>query len=136
LSVRTGGQQDVTKTHVLWKETKGVPEVPSPLVCQGRVYLIRSGGLLVCRELESGKLVYENRIDSPGGYFASPVLADGCLYLASDRGTVTVVRAGDALEVVSRNEFQEPILASPAIVEGTLFLRSDKHLWALREKSQ
>ena len=86
LSVQTGGTQDVTKSRVLWKETKGVPEVPSPLIWQGRVYLIRSGGLLVCRDLEKGALIYENRIGFPGGYFASPTLAGGCLYLASDRG--------------------------------------------------
>jgi len=69
LAVETGGKQDVSETKVLWKETKGVPEVPSPLVWQGRIYLIRSGGILVCRDLETGKLIYENRIDSPGGIF-------------------------------------------------------------------
>jgi outer membrane protein assembly factor BamB len=130
LAVRTGGKGDVTASQVLWKETRGVPEVPSPLVWHGRTYFIRSGGLLVCRDLETGKLIYENRIESPGGYFASPVLAGGRIYLASDRGTVTVVRAGDVFEVLARNELGEPIMASPAAVENTLLVRSTRQLWA------
>jgi hypothetical protein len=85
--------------------------------------------------LETGKLIYENRIDSPGGYFASPVLAGGLIYLASDRGTVTVVRAGDSFEVLARNEFKEPIMASPVIVENTLLIRSGEWLWALADQN-
>jgi outer membrane protein assembly factor BamB len=135
LSVRTGGKEDVTQSQVLWKETKGVPEIPSPLVWHGRLYLVRSGGILVCRDLETGKLIYENRIDSPGGYFASPVLAGGLIYLASDRGTVTVVRAGDTFEVLARNELKEPIMASPVIVDNTLLIRSSERLWALADRN-
>lgn len=130
LAVRTGGKENVTESQVLWKETRGVPEVPSPLVWHNRLYLVRSGGLLVCRDLESGKLIYEERIEAPGGYFASPVLADGRLYLASDRGTVTVVKAGDALVVLARNELGDPIFASPAIADNRLYIRSSKRLWA------
>jgi len=133
LAVRTGGKKNVTKSNVVWKETRGVPEVPSPLVWQGRLYLIRSGGILVCRDVQTGNLIYEERIDSPGGYFASPVLADGRVYLASDRGTVTVVKAGDKLEVLARNELGDPILASPGIADNTLFLRSTKQLWAFKD---
>jgi outer membrane protein assembly factor BamB len=133
LAVRTGGKGNVTESQVQWKETRGVPEVPSPLAWQNRVFLIRSGGLLVCRDLETGKQLYEERIDAPGGYFASPVLACGRLYLASDRGTVTVVKAGDALEVLARNELGDPIFASPAVADNRLYIRSSKRLWAFGE---
>jgi outer membrane protein assembly factor BamB len=132
-SVRTGGSQDVTASNIVWKETKAVPEAPSPLVWDGRVYLIRSGGNLACRDLETGKLIYEKQTESRGGYFASPVVADGRIYLASDRGTVTVIKAGDAFEVLARNELNDRIMASPAIVENTLYIRSDKHLWAFAQ---
>jgi outer membrane protein assembly factor BamB len=135
LAVRTGGNEDVTESHVLWKETRGVPEVPSPLVWHDRLYLIRNGGLLVCRDLQTGKLIYENRIGSPGGYYASPALADGRIYVASDGGTVTVVKAGDEFEVLARNDLRESVLASPAIADNTLYIRSSKHLWAFKEKS-
>jgi len=130
ISVRTGGSQDVTPSHVTWKETKAVPEVPSPLAYQGRVYLIRSGGILACRDLETGKLIYEKPTDSRGGYFASPVAAEGRIYIASDRGTVTVIKAGDACEVLARNDLNDRIMASPALAENTLYVRSAKQLWA------
>jgi outer membrane protein assembly factor BamB len=131
LTVRSGGKLDVTSSQVMWRQTKAVPEIPSPLVWQGRLYLIRSGGLLSCRDLESGTQIYDNRIDSPGGYFASPVLADGRIYLASDRGAITVVKAGDAFEVLAHNDLGDPVIASPAIAENVLYIRSAHRLWAL-----
>ena len=134
VSVRTGGSQDVSASHIAWKETKAVPEVPSPLVWDRRVYLIRSGGNLACRDLETGKLIYEKQTESRGGYFASPVVADARIYVASDRGTVTVIKAGDAFEVLARNELNERIVASPAVVENALYIRSDKHLWAFGQR--
>jgi outer membrane protein assembly factor BamB len=134
VSVRTGGKGDVGKSHVVWKESKGVPEVPSPVVWKDRVYMIRSGGLLVCRELESGKLVYEERIDSPGIYFASPVAADGRIYVASDQGEVTVINAGDKLEVLTHNKLGDTIASSPAVADNALYVRSTKTLWAFRSK--
>jgi outer membrane protein assembly factor BamB len=134
LAVRAGGKRDVTPERVLWRQTQGVPEIPSPLVWQGRVYLIRNGGLLACRDLATGALIYDNRIDAPGGYFASPVLADGRIYLASDGGAITVVKAGDAFEVLAHNELGDPIIASPAIAENTFYVRSAKRLWAFGRK--
>jgi outer membrane protein assembly factor BamB len=128
-SVRTGGSGDVTKSHVTWKESKGAPEVPSPLVYQGRVYLIRSDGILCCRDLETGKLIYEKATDSRGGYFASPVAADGRIYIASDRGAITVIKSGDAFEVLARNDLNDRIMASPALAENTLYVRSAKSIW-------
>jgi outer membrane protein assembly factor BamB len=94
--------------------------------------MIRSGGLLVCRELESGKLIYEERIDSPGAYFASPVAADGRIYVASDQGEVTVIKAGDKMEVLAHSKLGDAIAASPAVAENTLYVRSTKALWAFR----
>ena len=135
LAVRIGGKLDVTAARVLWRETQGVPEIPSPLVWQNRLYLIRSGGLLSCRDLGTGSLLYDNRIDATGGYFASPVLADGRIYLASDRGTITVVKAGDAFEILAHNELAEPVFASPAIAENSIYFRSAKTLWAFGRKN-
>ena len=136
VSVRTGGSGDVTRSHVAWKESKGVPEVPSPLVYQGRLYQIRSGGILACRDLETGNLIYEKPTDSRGGYFASPIAAEGRIYIASDRGTVTVIKTGDAFEVLARNGLNDRIMASPALAENTLYVRSTKQLWAFGSKRQ
>jgi outer membrane protein assembly factor BamB len=127
--VRAGGQGDVSKTHVVWQEAKGVPEIPSPLVYNHHVYLVRSGGLLACRSLETGKLVFDERVDAPGGYFASPLGADGRVYLASDAGVVTVVEAGEELHVLARNDLGEGIFASPAAVDQALYVRTARHLF-------
>jgi outer membrane protein assembly factor BamB len=136
MCVRTGGKDDATKSQILWQETKAVPEVPSPLVWRHRLYLIRNGGLLACRDLETGKLIYDERLDAPGGYFASPVLVEGRIFLASDRGTVTVVKAGDSFAPLARNDLGEPIIASPAVSDDTLYIRSAGHLWAFAEKNK
>jgi outer membrane protein assembly factor BamB len=110
-----------------------VPEVPSPLVWQGRLYLIRSGSILVCRELETGKLIYEERIAPPNGYFASPVIANGCLFFASDRGNITVVKAGDLPEILAQNKLGASVFASPAIADNALYVRTAGHLWVFEE---
>ena len=128
--VRVGGQGEVTKTHVNWQDGRGVPEIPSPLVYRDRIYLVRNGGLLACRNLANGKVIFDERIEAPGGYFASPIAADGRLYLASDRGMITVVEAGDQLHVLARNDVGEPVFASPAAVDGALYIRGSQHLWA------
>lgn len=134
--VRLGGEGDVTKTHLVWQESKGIPEIPSPLVLEKRVYLIRNGGLLACRDLATGKVIYDERIEAPGGYYASPLAADGRIYLASDRGVVTVLKASDHLEVLARNDLSEPVFASPAAVKDILYIRSNAHLWAFRQAGQ
>ena len=130
VAVRVGGKQDVTATHVIWTELKGVPEVPSPLVYRHRAYYIKNGGLLTCRDAKTGKALFEERVGTPAGYYASPVAGGGKIYLASDRGTVTVLEAGDALQVQSRNDFGEKIMATPALLDGKLYVRSTKHLYA------
>ena len=82
------------------------------------------------REIATGEQIYEERIDAPGGYFASPLLADGRVYLGSDRGTVTVVQPGDALQVLARNELGDPIIASPAVANNRFYIGSSKRLRA------
>lgn len=128
-AVRTGGQGDSTN-RLVWSEPKGVPEVPSPLLFRGRVYYIKNGGIFTCREPQTGKSLYDERVGAEGGYYASPVAADGRIYVASDRGVITVLKAGDTFTVLSRAELKETIMATPAIVDNKLYVRSAGHLWA------
>jgi len=130
MAVRVGGKGDVAKSHVQWAEARGVPEVPSPLLYKDRLYLVKSGGLVVSREAATGKTVYQGRLGAPGGYYASPIAADGRIYAASDQGTVVVFEAGDTLQVLARNELPEPIMATPAIVDGRIYVRTLSHLYA------
>jgi outer membrane protein assembly factor BamB len=131
MAVRTGGNGDVTKSHIVWQELRGVPEVPSPLVYQDRVWMIKTGGLLTCLALADGKSIFQQRVGQAGGYYASPVASGGRIYVASDYGIVTVVETSDG-KVLARTELPDGIYATPAIVEGTLYVRTAKELFAFR----
>lgn len=129
-AVRTGGTGDVTESHRVWSEPKGVPEVPSPLLYRGRLYGVKNGGLFLCRDAVDGRTVFEERLGAPGGYFASPVAADGRIYTASDRGVITVIAAADQLRVLAQADLKEAIMGTPALAEDKLYVRSAGHLWA------
>jgi outer membrane protein assembly factor BamB len=128
-AVPTGGSGDVTNT-LAWIDAKGVPEVPSPLFYRGHLYYVRNGGLFTCRDPQTGKALYDERVGAEGGYYASPVAADGRIYIASDRGVVTVLQAGATFKVLSRTDLKEIIMATPAIVDDKLYVRSAAYLWA------
>jgi outer membrane protein assembly factor BamB len=130
LAIRPGGEGDVTATNVLWQEKRSVPEVPSPLVYRNRVYMVRDGGVVTCLDAGTGKLLYRERLGAGGSYFSSPVAAGGRIYVASAEGKVIVFAAGDRLEVLARNDLQEPIMATPAIADGRLYVRTASHLYA------
>ncbi len=130
LAVRLGGEGDVTDTHVAWQARKGIPEVPSPLYYNHRIYTIKNGGIVFCRNAKTGKEIYKGRVGATGGYYSSPIAGDGKVYTASDRGVVTVLKAGDRLEVLARNDLDEPIMATPAIADGKLYVRTQRHLYA------
>lgn len=133
--VRTGGVGDVTQSHRVWEEPRGVGEVSSPLAYQGLVYLVKNGGVLTVRSLEDGELAYTKRVQgAAGGYYASPVAANGRVYLANDAGVVTVIEAGPNLNIVSRCDIGEPVYATPALVGNELYLRTAKHLIAFGPK--
>jgi outer membrane protein assembly factor BamB len=133
LAVRVGGQGDVKGKQVLWTQTKGIPEVPSLVLYRERLYAVKSGGVLTCRSQKTGQALFEERLQAGGGYFASPIAAGGRVYTSSDRGVITIIRASDKLEVLGQAELKEPILATPAIVEGKLYVRTEKHLFAFGE---
>lgn len=131
VAIRPGGAGDITGTHVAWKQTRGLPYVPSPLCYRGRVYLVKSGGLVSCFEARTGRPFYqEERLGALGDYYASPIAADGRIYAASQNGVVVVLDDGEALNVLARNDLGEGIMATPAIVEGRLYVRTLTHLWA------
>ena len=126
-----GGKGDLTPTHVKWETTRGLPYVASPLAHRGRVYLVKAGGFISCLDLTTGKAHYESeRLGVPGEYYATPVAVGEHIVICAQRGTAFVIRASDTLEILSRNELGEALSATPAVVENTLYLRGEKHLWA------
>ncbi len=135
MAVRAGGEGNVTKTNRVWEESRGIPEISSALVYGKRIYQVRSGGLVVCREEETGKQIYEERLTAHGGYYASPVAADGRIYLASDEGVITVMKAGDEFAELGHYDLGEGVKATPALAQGMIIVRSAEHLWAFGERA-
>jgi outer membrane protein assembly factor BamB len=129
-AVRLNGKGDVTKENIAWSQPKGVPEVPSSLYYRKRLYLVKSGGLATCLEAATGKILFQERLGVVGGFFASPVASGGRIYASSDAGKVVVFEAKDSLSVLGTNDLEEPIMATPAIVEGKLYVRSASRLCA------
>jgi outer membrane protein assembly factor BamB len=132
-AIKAGEKGDVTDTNVLWKEKRSVPEVPSPLYYDGRVYMIKNGGIVSCMDAGSGKLLYRERLGAAGLYCSSPICADGRIYIASGNGVITVFKAGDTLQVLARNKLGEKVFATPAVVDNKLYVRTVKHMYAFGE---
>jgi outer membrane protein assembly factor BamB len=130
-ALRTPGTGDVTGTHVVWKAKRGAATVPSPLFYRGRLYLIQDGGRLTCYRAKTGEALYEQeRLETEGQYWASPIAADGKVYFASTRGNIAVIEAADTAKVLARNKLGERITATPAIADDKLYVRTASHLWA------
>ncbi len=133
VAIRLGGSGDVSKSHLLWRAEKNVPEVPSPLVHDGRLYALRNGGVLSCFAADSGELLYRKRLGAGGGYFSSPLAVDGKILAASGEGVITLIQAGDEFQVLAKNDLGEPIFATPAVVEDTLYVRTLEGMYAFSQ---
>jgi outer membrane protein assembly factor BamB len=133
-ALKPGGSGELTKTHVLWKKTKGLPYVSSAIFYRGQYVMVKDGGLVTAYAAKTGKEVYvQKRAVAAGRYYASPVAANGYIYFtALDDGASTVLRAGtEAPEVVARNpKLGERVAATPAIADDTLYIRTAGHLYA------
>jgi outer membrane protein assembly factor BamB len=132
MAVRAGGAGDVTDSRVLWRYAKGTAYVPSPVVVDGLVYLMTDKGLLTCLDASSGEVKYEGaRPPAPSTFMASPVVVAGRILLMSLDGDTFVVKAGATHEVVRTNSLGEPIAASAAVAGGRLYIRGERHLFAI-----
>ena len=134
LAIRPGGSGDLANTDaIVWRYTKGTAYVPSPILYDEFVYLMTDKGLLTCLDVKTGALQYEGgRVPVPATFTASPVAFDGLLLLTSEDGETFVVRAGPKHEVIRTNSIGEPVYASPALANKTIFIRGEKHLFAIR----
>jgi outer membrane protein assembly factor BamB len=130
VAIRSGGKGDVSESHVKWNTNEGVGQIASPLVYRGRVYVVKHGGIVTCFNAETGETIYSEKLGQRVYYFASPVAADGKVYFCSYLGTVFVVQAGDTFKVLSRNKLAKRINATPALVDGKIYLRTSDHMMA------
>jgi outer membrane protein assembly factor BamB len=129
LAVRPGGRGDVSKSHVVWEVKTGAPYVSSLLFYDGLIYMATETGIASCVDAADGKLLWRERL---GGVFsASPMGANGKVYLVNENGETFVLNAGRQFQVLHKNVIEERTLASPAVSGGRLFLRTDDHLLAI-----
>jgi outer membrane protein assembly factor BamB len=135
-ALKPGGQGDIsvpenaaTGPFLAWRTEPGGPYTTTPLAYSGLLYTVRDEGIATAYELTTGKRVYQERTNTT--HAASPVASDGKLYLAAEGGEVLVVKAGRTFEVVARNDMGEPIMATPAIANGTLYVRTQGHLYGI-----
>jgi outer membrane protein assembly factor BamB len=132
LAVRLGGEGDVTESHVELVERQSIPEVPSPLYDDGRVYFVKNGGILTCLNATTGERLYRKRVGASGTYYASPVLCGDMLLIASATGVVTAIDvSGETPEVLAKNDFGEAIFATPAVIDGMVLARTAGRLFAI-----
>ena len=130
IAVSGGGRGNITASHVQWTVNEGVGQVASPLVYGGRAYLVKHGGNMTCFNATTGERIYSEKLGHRVYYFASPVAADGKIYVCSDMGRVFVIQAGDAFKLLSQNRIGERIKTTPALVDGKVYLRTAKHMMA------
>jgi outer membrane protein assembly factor BamB len=131
-ALKADGKGDVTdnESAFYWKREKETPDVPSPLIVDGLVYLCRENGNLICVDAKTGEEYYNERT-TPDRHRASPVYADGKIYLCARKGIVTVVKAGKNFEILAKNDLVDSISSSPAVSNGRIYFRTFKALYAV-----
>jgi outer membrane protein assembly factor BamB len=129
LAVRPDGEGDVTGTHIAWSTTRGAPFTPSPIAVGDELYVINDLGVLSCLDAKTGKLHYQQRLG--GNHSASPIFADGRIYFLSEEGAATVIAPGTTFQKLAVNEINGATLASMAVANGSIFIRSLTHLYRI-----
>jgi len=122
-----GASGNATESHVKWRHEKGVPLTPSALAVGNELYFVSDAGVATCLDVETGKVHWTKRLG--GNFSASPVFAAGRIYFQSEEGTTHVVAADTSFQLLATNDIEERTLASAAVSENAIFIRSESHLW-------
>jgi outer membrane protein assembly factor BamB len=141
-AIRPGGSGDITlkegqesNDFVAWSKKQGGPYMATPVVYDGLLYTCGMNGVIACYNVKTGERVYQKRLGEGGAFTASPVAADGKVYFTSEDGDVFVVKAGVSYGLLAKNPIGEVCMASPAISDGTVFVRAEHHLFAIADRA-
>ena len=132
LAVRADGAGDVTRSHVVWRLQRGAPLTPSPILVGGELYFVTDFGIATCVDALTGDVHWQERLG--GNHSASPVFAGGRIYFQNEAGVTTVIAPGAEFDVLARNRLDGSTLASMAVSDGALFVRTDTHLYRIEEQ--
>ena len=129
LAIRPDGSGNVTKTHVVWRDTAGASYVPSPIAIGDYFLVVADNGVASCFVAETGERHWRERL--PGGHSASIIAANGLAYFISDEGIVSVLKPGPEFKVIAQSEVGENVYASPAVYGDQFFIRGEEHLFCI-----
>lgn len=129
LAIKVDGSGNVTDTHIAWREKKAVPHNPSPLIIGDELYTVSDNGIATCFDVKSGTVHWRERVG--GNHSASPLHGDGRIYLQSEQGEGVVIAVGKKFEILARNDIEERTLASYAVGDGALFIRTIENLYRI-----
>jgi outer membrane protein assembly factor BamB len=142
-ALKPGARGDITlkegqtsSEYIAWSQMKGGPYTPTPIVYGEQLYICSNNGILTAYNARTGERVYQQRLGNGGAYSASPVAADGKIYFSSEDGEIHVVKAGPKYELLSTNHVGEVLMATPAISDGMIFVRSMKHMIGIGETAE
>jgi len=134
IAIKADSKGELNDSAVIWMITKNIAEVPSPIFYKNRAYMIKDGGFITCVDPENGNVLYQTRIGNPGPYMASPIAANGLLYIFGYNGKLKILKAGDEFKVVGEHDFKDNIGATPAIIGNTIYIRTNHGLLAYSDK--
>lgn len=135
LAIRAGERGNLNESHQLWTSRNG-PDVPSPVTDGKYFYIVNDKGIARCLDAKTGKEIWGPQRLKPGDYSASPVLADNKIYIISEEGLTTVLKAGPKFEVLAENDLGDQCLSSPAISDGQIFLRTAQFLYCVGKRTK
>jgi outer membrane protein assembly factor BamB len=134
LAIKHGGRGDLTGSGVVWQMQKFLPNVPSPLIYDGVLYLVKDGGILSSIDAKTGKILKQGRLTGAlDTYYSSPVGADGKIYLFSQNGKATVLKAAGDWEILATNDMEEQVFATPAMIGNRMYVRTTGALYCFEQ---
>jgi outer membrane protein assembly factor BamB len=134
VAVRPDGNGDVTETHVAWRLTRGVPKKPSLLLVDDLMFMVGDTGIVSAVAARTGEVLWSGRLE--GSYSASPLWADGRLYVFNEDGKATVLEAGRQFKVLAENRLDDGFMASAAVAGRALFVRTRTHLYRIEDPAR
>jgi outer membrane protein assembly factor BamB len=139
LAIRPGGSGDVTDSHIVWSASKGSPFIPSPLLHEGILYMVNDmQSIATAYDAKSGEVLWQGRLGEAAreSFSASPVVVDGKVYFTNDQGETFVLKTGREFNLLHVNQLNARTLASPALVDGTWYWRTERELIAIGAKGE
>jgi outer membrane protein assembly factor BamB len=140
-AIKPGAAGDITpksgqtqNEFIAWSTNRGGPYIPTPVIYKSQLYVLGNNGILTAYDVGTGQRVYQQRVGAGGAFSASPVAADGKIYLSSEDGDVFVVKAGPTYELLATNPVGEVVMATPAISEGLIIIRGVKQVMAIGQR--